>query len=231
MSNKRGDGRQNVSDLVTGEIRRSILEGALAPGEHLRQEAIAERLNVSRFPVREALQRLISEGTVVYDRNRGYFVARMGPDEMRQVYLMRELLEGELIRTMRPMDAVDIDRLSALNDDIRAAARAGDFYALAEANRSFHFLLYAHSPLNLVLAEVERLWNLSEQYRALYFYRTEAQDRIIEEHERMIDAVRSGDRERCAEILSAHRRAAEEEVCGRLSVRAERARRSPLLSG
>jgi DNA-binding GntR family transcriptional regulator len=228
---KSGDGQRSVSELVMSEIRRAIVEGALAPGEHLRQEAIAERLKVSRFPVREALQRLITEGTVVYDRNRGYFVARMGADEMRQVYLMREMLEGEIVRTLGPVGEADVDRLSALNEDIRKAARAGDFYALAEANRTFHFLLYAHSPLHLVLAEVERLWNLTEQYRAIYFYRAESQERIIDEHEQMIEALRAGDRERCAEVLSAHRRAAEEEVCGRLGLRDESVRRSPLLSG
>jgi DNA-binding GntR family transcriptional regulator len=225
------NGRQNVSDLVTDQIRKGILEGALAPGEHLRQEAIAERLQVSRFPVREALQRLISEGTVVYDRNRGYFVARMGADEMRQVYLMRELLEGELVRTMRPVEAADIDRLSALNEKVRQAALADDFLALAETNRSFHFLLYAHSPLTLVLAEVERLWNLSAQYRAMYFYRAEAHERIVDEHEQMIEALRAGDREGCARVLSAHRSASEAEVCARLSLRDEHMRRSPLLSG
>jgi DNA-binding GntR family transcriptional regulator len=225
---KSSEGAQTVSGLVMSEIRKAILEGTMAPGEHLRQEAIAERLDVSRFPVREALQRLVSEGTVVYDRNRGYFVAQMGAEEMSQVYLMRELLETELVASMRSMAAADIDRLTAFNDDIRKAAEAGDFYAFAEANRGFHFLLYSQSPLHLVLAEVERLWNLSEQYRAVYFYRTEAQQQIIDEHERVIDAVRADDRARCARILSAHRRAAEEEVCGRLRLRDQRASRSPL---
>jgi DNA-binding GntR family transcriptional regulator len=228
---KSPEGAQNVSGRVISEIRKAILEGTMAPGEHLRQEAIAERLDVSRFPVREALQRLVSEGTVVYDRNRGYFVAQMGTEEMRQVYLMRELLETELVSSMRSMAAADIDRLAAFNDDIRMAADVGDFYALAEANRGFHFLLYSQSPLYLVLAEVERLWNLSEQYRALYFYRTEAQQKIIEEHERIIEALRADDRARCAEILNAHRRAAEEEVCGRLTLRDRRASRSPLRFG
>ncbi|HEU5159062.1 MAG TPA: GntR family transcriptional regulator [Streptosporangiaceae bacterium] len=231
MPKKSSEGAQTVSGLVMSEIRRAILEGTIAPGEHLRQEAIAERLEVSRFPVREALQRLVSEGTVVYDRNRGYFVAQMGAEDMRQVYLMRELLETELVTSMRPMAEADVDRLAALNDDIRKAAEAGDFYAFAEANRGFHFLLYAQSPLHLVLAEVERLWNLSEQYRALYLYRGEAQQQIIEEHERVIDAVRANDRARCARILSEHRRAAEEEVCGRLTLRDRRASRSPLRAG
>jgi DNA-binding GntR family transcriptional regulator len=126
------------------------------------------------------------------------------------------------------MTEADIDRLTAFNDDIRKAAEAGDFYAFAEANRAFHFLLYSQSPLHLVLAEVERLWNLSEQYRTLYFYRTEAQQRIIEEHERVIDAVRADDRDRCVRILNEHRHAAEEEVCGRLGLSDQRASRSRL---
>jgi DNA-binding GntR family transcriptional regulator len=141
----------------------------------------------------------VPPGTVGYDRNRGYFVAQMAAEEMRQVYLMRELrerLETKLVASMRSI-------------------AAADFYAFAEANRGFHFLLYSQSPMHLVLAELERLWNLAEQYRAVYFYRTEGQQQVIEEHERIIEAVRADDRARCAQILSAHRRVGEEKVCGR----------------
>lgn len=229
MPRRRTTGEQSFADFVRQELRRAILEGALRPGEHLRQEAIAERFKVSRLPVREALQRLVSEGTVVYNHNRGYFVAQMGSEEMRQVYLMRGLLEDELVRTIRLPTEVELTRMEKFNRDIQAAGKNGGIDVLISANRAFHFVLYSCSPLTLVLAEVERLWDLSEQYRTLYVYHSDARRRTVAEHRRLIELLRAGDREGCVELLREHRRASEDEVCRLLRNREERALRTASL--
>src|SRR4051794_7340139 len=69
---------------VATSLREAIRTGSLVPGEHIRQELWAERLEVSRLPIREALSRLAADGTVEHDPNRGYFVAKRPSSEIAQ---------------------------------------------------------------------------------------------------------------------------------------------------
>ena len=85
-----------AQEAVLAEIRRLIVSGELAPGAPVRQEAVAERLGVSRVPVREALKVLEGEGHVVYAAHRGYVVAELSVDDLTEVYRLRELLEAAL---------------------------------------------------------------------------------------------------------------------------------------
>src|SRR5262245_62073768 len=85
---------------VANALRDAILQGDLSPGEQIRQAEWAERLGTSRIPVREALKALAAEGLLSHDHNRGYFVIRFGADEMAQIYLLRRLLETELLRSL-----------------------------------------------------------------------------------------------------------------------------------
>src|SRR5437763_14723371 len=84
-------------DLIAETLRDEILRGAIPPGEALRQEELAERFGVSRLPVRDALLRLEAQGLVHVYPNRGAFVISLSADEVREVYEMRILLEGDLL--------------------------------------------------------------------------------------------------------------------------------------
>src|SRR3954469_17138197 len=86
-----GDAR--LADSIHGQLRATILSGQLAPGEHLREVEIADRFDVSRGPVREALLQLEQEGLVMLRRNRGAVVARMSRADLEEVYSLRLALE------------------------------------------------------------------------------------------------------------------------------------------
>src|ERR1700719_4944406 len=81
-------------------IRGMVFDGILLPGEKIRQVELAERIGVSRSPLREALRTLESEGVVTYEINRGYVVARLDDEDLAQIHRMRTLLEDELLRTV-----------------------------------------------------------------------------------------------------------------------------------
>src|SRR5262245_56278227 len=87
------EGPNLLSQRVTNEIRDLILNGELAPGERIRQEALAERFGTSRIPVREALRQLESEGLVSLVPNSGASVAKLDLNECLEIYKIRELLE------------------------------------------------------------------------------------------------------------------------------------------
>ncbi len=86
-----------AQEAVLVELRKEIASGALRPGEQVLQEAIADRLGVSRVPLREALKILEGEGQVVYHPHRGYFVAELSVADLVEVYRIRDLLEAEAV--------------------------------------------------------------------------------------------------------------------------------------
>src|SRR5690606_7159665 len=85
---------------IAQQIREMISRGVLSPGVHLGQTELADRFETSRAPVREALKLLASEGTLQHDKNRGFFVSQFSSDEVRQLYRLRELVEGEVLESV-----------------------------------------------------------------------------------------------------------------------------------
>jgi DNA-binding GntR family transcriptional regulator len=191
---------------AAAQIRGLIIDRVLLPGEKIRQVELAERLGVSRSPLREALRTLESEGVVTYESNRGYVIARLGEDDLVQIFRMRGLLEGDLLGTIeRPGPGV-LSRLKDLNDAMMAAIDARDVATVLRANREFHFTIFELSPLNQFRREVERLWQLSEGYSAQWWWRMpDARTRINREHKSIVAALRKFDLDRLAELCKAHR--------------------------
>lgn len=197
-------------------IRQMILLQELSPGQQLRQTELAERMGLSRVPIREALKLLEAEGAIVHHPNQGYFVAKLSQDDLRQIYAIRDLLEDELLRSIVWPSAAEIDVAEKTNEKVAAAARRGDITEIAAANRRFHFVFFGWSPLNRFQEEVERMWRLCEPYQALYLYDAQSQLRIVDEHSLMIEAARKGNHDKLIAIAAAHRHAAAEFVDKRL---------------
>lgn len=188
-------------------IRMMLLSGELLPGEQVRQVQLAERLGTSRIPIREALTTLQAEGVVTYAPHAGFTVARFNSKDLSEIYLMRRLLEGEVLRSA-DLSRADVDLLVDLNARLAAVAGEDVLWQRKNLNRRFHFHLFELSSLDLVRAEVARLWNMSEFYRSLYAYEEATHQRIVTEHERIIDAVRARDNEALVRASHEHRTAA-----------------------
>ncbi len=164
---------------AAAHIRGLIIDRVLLPGEKIRQVELAQRIGVSRSPLREALRTLESEGVVGYHINRGYVVARLDERDLSQIYAMRALFERELLLTIeRPGESM-LTELSLVNMKMVEAIDHGDFAKVLRLNRQFHFSIFDLSPLNQFRREVERLWHLSEGYSAQWWWRMpEARTRI-----------------------------------------------------
>lgn len=208
----RGDGSGSTVEWVIGQLREMIVCGDIAPGQHLRQEELAGVLEVSRAPVREALKSLATEGLLSHNLHQGYFLARLGAHEMRQIYLMRRLLETALLEAARWPDEAELTELTELNARVRAGAVANSLDEVITANRAFHFRIFALADADLVIAEVRRLWDLSDAYRALYLFSADSRSRVPDEHDELIDALRQQDLARCLEVMDRHRSEAENRV-------------------
>jgi DNA-binding GntR family transcriptional regulator len=188
---------------VAAALRDAIVQGELSPGEQIRQAEWAERLGTSRIPVREALKSLAAEGLLSHDHNRGYFVVRFGPDDMAQIYLMRRLLEAELLRSVADPHAAALADLRRAGEAAAQAKMGEDFELWNQLEHDFHTQLYQLSPLSLVRAEFERLWLLSNIYRRLNHAVALPPDaRSVTYYGHMADALAVGDRDRMVELMT-----------------------------
>ncbi|MEW1973834.1 GntR family transcriptional regulator [Microbacterium profundi] len=197
------------------EIRKMILNGDLLPGEKVHQADLAEQLDVSRIPLREALSTLQAEGVLTHRRNSGYQVERFNSGDLKELYLMRRALENELLRTAT-LSPVVADSMQSLNEELSKVDRNEEQQRYQSVNQAFHFVLFETSPLRLVREEVSRLWYRSSFYRSLLIHQGDAAERIFEDHDRMIAAARDGDIDMLIEISDEHRQNTELRLTKRL---------------
>ena len=197
---------KTAQEAVLSELRRMLVTGELAPGEPLRQEALAETLGVSRVPVREALKVLEGEGAVVHEPHKGYVVAELSVDDLVEVYRLREILEAEAIRVAVPrLTAADLDALAAAAADVDSAGRSGDVTAMTEANRRFHFLLFDAAGMPRLSRTLRQLWDATDVYRSVYFSGVTNRQRVKHEHKALLVALRSGDAAAAVRAQHEHR--------------------------
>lgn len=198
--------RGTAQETALRGLRSDILDGTLGAGDQVVQESLADRYGVSRVPLREALKMLESEGQVVYHPNRGYFVAELSVDDLREVYRLRRVLEAEAIRQAVTMvsddDVAAIDRLRRAVD---ASSDDGDILALTAANRRFHFAIFDAARLPRLTRLLHQLWDATDAYRALYFQDAANRAAVSGQHVRMVAALRRRDAERLVDLHDQHR--------------------------
>lgn len=157
----------SLPTAVADELRALIVRGTLLPGEHLGQSQLADRFGRSKVPIREALKLLATEGFLLHDQNRGYFVAPLELEEARQLYKLRRWLETQLLTTAEWPDAAKIAELRAQFDRVDALDQVRDFNEWAKALENMRYALFDLSPQKVLLREATRLWRLTDRYRAL----------------------------------------------------------------
>jgi DNA-binding GntR family transcriptional regulator len=195
-----------VAQHALEALRRAMVAGELRPGERIRQEEIAAGLGVSIAPVREALAVLEQEGQVTYLPRRGYFVAALDLDDLREIYALRDLLESRAARRTLPLlDEDAIERLRIAARDCADAAGEGDVAAELEANRRFHFAVMESPDQPHTMRLIRQLWDATEPFRAMYYNAPEGRGEAIDAHERIIAALRAGDADALVAELTAHR--------------------------
>lgn len=145
-------------------LRQRILDGHYLPGTRLREDALADDLEMSPTPVREALRVLASEGLVVSDSHRGTTVVRLSIADVVEIYRIREELEAlaASLALSRMGPSARAELAAQLDDNVQQLRRAlerGDVTPVPRLNREFHWALYERSESLRLLQLIERLWN------------------------------------------------------------------------
>lgn len=128
---------------VAGHLRNLIVTRRLVAGDRVRADTIAQQLSVSATPVREALHSLHAEGFLDYQRNRGFVVARLSSDDIRDVFISIGLLGGELAaRAARTCGAADLVEMKAVQESLRQADQSGDLTDVWDLVQRFYAQLH-----------------------------------------------------------------------------------------
>src|SRR5690242_1762070 len=135
----------SLAKLVRDEILGRIMRGELAPGSRINEPDVAERLGISRVPVREALRALESSGLVVSRKNAGVFVRELSPSEVSELYELRAVFDAYAGRKAGGLDPVRrralVKALEAATAGMRKAAKRADVPAYYAENLRFHWAI------------------------------------------------------------------------------------------
>ncbi|CAO5183848.1 Transcriptional regulator, GntR family [Frankia sp. AiPs1] len=194
-----------VDDPLAEALYRLIRTGELSPGQRVDQRVISERLGVSRTPLREALRALEVDGILTRTPNAGYAVAKLSASDLLQYYSMRAFLEEQVLRTIEWPTKDGLRRLRRANENCRLAAEAGALEDLLAANRDFHLSMFRLSTLTMMVNEVERIWRVSDPYRALHLSNRDRRSHVAVDHQKMIEAIEARDTAALIELQDAHR--------------------------
>lgn len=190
---------------VLTELRQRIIRGELTPGQAIRQEILASELGVSRLPVREALVVLQSERLVEYTQHKGYIVAVLDEQDLRQTYELRDTLESIAIAQAVPQ--LTDETIQAMREVLVRISQAESPSRIEriERNREFYFHLFEASGNARLISLLSQLWDTCDRYRALYWSPTPDIARVKQLHDAVIRAVESRDVDRVREILAERR--------------------------
>ncbi len=194
-----------LSERLRESIEEEIAVGKLRPGSRLDEVELATRFQVSRTPIREALGMLRGEGLIEIGPRRGAVVVQLSPQRLVEMFEVMAELEAMCARlAIRRMTDAELAALEAAHDACRGAAQARDSDAYFYANERFHFAIYAASH-NLFLAEEAiALQRRLRPYRRLQLRVRNRVQRSFEEHQAIVDALRSGDADRVVSCMRNH---------------------------
>ncbi|MBM7783726.1 GntR family transcriptional regulator [Tenggerimyces flavus] len=197
------DSRRHV---IVRALRHAIEVGSLAPGDRLVERDLAERMGISRGPVREALRQLEQEGLVVSYPYRGTVVAEISAEEVEHLLVpLRLVLARFAVRhALARLTPADLSTLASLASSMRAAARVGDRAVVVETDVAFHELLLERAEQPHAL----QVWRTIAPRVRAYFHRDTGRYETLEEiadgHDELLAALRGGDLGEVEAVLARH---------------------------
>lgn len=194
-----------LRDVVFNTLRQAILKGELKPGERLMEIALAERLGVSRTPIREAMRKLELEGLVVMIPRRGAQVANITEKDLNDVLEVRIALENMAIeKACENMPEDSMSKLWVAAKEFERTTAEGNLVKMAEADVAFHEIIYQASGNRRLIQVLNNLREQIYRYRVEYLKEEETRNLLVREHEEMTKAIRERDVKKAQEIAYEH---------------------------
>lgn len=194
-----------LRDVVFNTLRRAILRGELLPGERLMEIQLAQRLGVSRTPVREAIRKLELEGLVTMIPRKGAEVAQITVSDLKDVLEVRIALEELAVKDA--CENITEEQLAALrsaNEEFRRVLQEGDLMTCGQADIKFHEIIYRATNNKRLLQMLSNIREQMYRYRMEYLKDHSKHEALVCEHEKICQALQEHDREKAGEAIRVH---------------------------
>jgi len=194
-----------LRDVVFNTLRQAILRGELKPGERLMEIQLANKLGVSRTPIREAIRKLELEGLVLMIPRKGAEVADITEKSLLDVLEVRRALE-ELSADLAcdRITEEEIAELKAAAEEFKKTLKSSDVTEIAEADVKFHDVIYLATKNQKLIQLLNNLREQMYRYRVEYLKREEVYEQLIREHEEIIEHISRKEKEEAVQIVCKH---------------------------
>lgn len=194
-----------LRDVVFTTLRQAILRGELKPGERLMEIQLANKLGVSRTPIREAIRKLELEGLVLMIPRKGAEVAEITEKNLRDVLEVRETLEILAVQlACERMTAEDVVALKEAAKEFEDVIGTNDITLIAEADVRFHDIVYMATDNQRLIQLLNNLREQMYRYRVEYLKKSNARPTVLKEHQELITHIENRDKEHAAENICTH---------------------------
>lgn len=183
-----------LRDVVFITLREAILKGELEPGERLMEIALAQKLGVSRTPIREAIRKLELEGLVVMAPRKGAEVAEITLKDLRDVLEVRKNLEELAVElACKKATEDDIEEMKLAHEEFIKTLSQKDLTVIAEADVKFHDVIYRTTGNKRLIQILNNLREQMYRYRLEYIKDEKKRMIVTDEHLQIIEAIKSKD--------------------------------------
>ncbi len=186
-------------------LRDNICRGVYAPGTRLQEQDLAESLDVSRSPVREALRQLAADGLLLEIPNKGVYVKEFTEKDIGEIFDLRVLLESYAIyHSAGHLTSARRDRLLRLLGEMEDLFRKGDLEAYTATDEKLHEEIVQLGDNSLVNDTYDRVRSMNQQFRILSLMDAQRFRESLDEHREIVHALLTGDPARADEVNRTH---------------------------
>lgn len=188
--------KHTYTDPIVTYIKQCILNGTYKPGMKVKELVLAKKLSISRAPIREALQILIKEGLIVWLPQKGKFITKLSPKQIRDSYFVGGILEAAAVSTaLHRYSVKDIQRLAKIAERMRKVAENEEpIETIAALDNKFHEVLFSRIDNEFVIEFCRRsCQGLSKFLLFGYWIKLYTAHEVYIRHKVIVDALKKGD--------------------------------------
>lgn len=194
-----------LREVIFNTLRKAIVQGDLAPGERLMEVKLAEKMGVSRTPVREAIRKLEIEGLVIMEPRKGVYVAEVTNKDVNDVLELRSFLDGFATRlAAKRMDKKDLDKIKEIQKEFESFAKNKDLDGAIKKDIEFHELVYNSSKNEKLIQILNNLREQVDRFRVIYLKQVNIYSAVTKEHKEIIAALESANEEQSEKAAIQH---------------------------
>ena len=194
-----------LRDVVFNTLRQAILRGELKPGERLMEIQLANKLGVTRTPIREAIRKLELEGLVLMIPRKGAEVAEITEKSLRDVLEVRRALEELSVQlACEKITKEEIRELERVAKEFQQVVKSSDITEIAEVDVRFHDIIYTATDNQKLIQLLNNLREQMYRYRVEYLKRDGVFPQLIAEHEAIIRHIENNEKEKATEVMCRH---------------------------